>query len=102
MKYGRGQIMESAKVGKRGAIIVPAKLRKRFGIEEGTMVIAEERDAVILIRPAVVMPVERYSPERKAEFLLSTSTTAQDYERARKEVKKLGIDPDAIRHSRAQ
>jgi hypothetical protein len=28
--------MESAKVGKRGAILVPAKLRKRFGIEEGS------------------------------------------------------------------
>ncbi len=85
--------MDSAKVGKRGAIIVPAKLRKRFGIEEGSMVIAEEREDGILIRPAIVVPVERYSPERKAEFLLSTCITAQDYERARKEVKKLGIDP---------
>jgi len=26
--------MESAKAGKRGAIVVPAKLRKSFGIEE--------------------------------------------------------------------
>ena len=34
--------MESAKVGKRGAIVVPAKLRKRFGIEEGSIVVAEE------------------------------------------------------------
>ena len=67
--------MESARVGKRGAIIVPAKLRKRFGIEEGTIVLAEERDDGILIRPAVLVPVERYSPERKAEFLLSTATT---------------------------
>lgn len=56
-------------VGKRGAIIVPARLRKRFGIEEGTLVTAEEKDDGILIRPAVVIPVERYSPERKAEFL---------------------------------
>ncbi|HEX3095383.1 MAG TPA: AbrB/MazE/SpoVT family DNA-binding domain-containing protein, partial [Candidatus Angelobacter sp.] len=44
--------MESAKVGKRGAIIVPARLRKRFGIEEGTLVTAEEREDGILIRPA--------------------------------------------------
>ena len=44
--------MESAKVGKRGAIIVPAKLRKRFGIEEGSLVTAEEREDGILIRPA--------------------------------------------------
>ncbi len=92
--------MESAKVGKRGAIIVPAKLRKRFGIQEGMLVTAEARDDGILIRPAVVVPVERYTPERKAEFLLSSATTAADYRRARKEVKKLGIDPDSIPHRR--
>ena len=44
--------MESAKVGKRGAIIVPARLRKRFGIEEGTLVTAEATEDGILIRPA--------------------------------------------------
>jgi len=78
--------MESAKVGKRGAIVVPAKLRKRFGIEEGTVVTAEEREDGILIRPAVVVPVERY--------------TGADYRRARKEVEKLGLDPDSIPHRR--
>ena len=92
--------MESAKVGKRGAIIVPARLRKRFGIEEGTIVTAEERDDGILIRPAVVVPVERYSPERKAEFLLSNATTLRDYRKARKEVQNLGLDPDKIPHQR--
>jgi len=51
--------MQSARVGKRGAIVVPAKLRKRFGIEEGSIVIAEEKDDGILIRPAMVVPVER-------------------------------------------
>jgi AbrB family looped-hinge helix DNA binding protein len=81
-------IMESAKVGKRGAIIVPAKLRKRFGIEEGSLVTAEEREDGILIRPAVVVPVERYTPERKAEFILSNATTEADYRQARKEVQK--------------
>jgi len=92
--------MESAKVGKRGAIIVPARLRKRFGIEEGTMVVAEEKDDGILIRPAVLVPVERYSPERKAEFLLSTATTNADYRKARRLVRKLGIDPDSVPHRR--
>ncbi|MFL6444909.1 MAG: AbrB/MazE/SpoVT family DNA-binding domain-containing protein [Candidatus Sulfotelmatobacter sp.] len=90
--------MESAKVGKRGSIIVPAKLRKRFGIEEGTIVIAEEKEDGILIRPAVVVPVERYTPERKAEFLLSNAIDRADYRRARKEVLKLGLDPDSIPH----
>jgi AbrB family looped-hinge helix DNA binding protein len=92
--------MQSARVGKRGAIIVPVNLRKRFGIEEGTIVTAEEREDGILIRPAVVVPVERYSPERKAEFLLSNAIDEGDYRSARKAVRKMGLDPDAIPHAK--
>lgn len=92
--------MDSAKVGKRGAIIVPAKLRKRFGIEEGTLVTAEATEDGILIRPAVVVPIEHYTPERKAEFLLSNAVDRSDYQKARKEVQKLGLDPDSIPHRR--
>ncbi len=92
--------MESARVGKRGAIIVPAKLRKQFGIEQGSIVTAEARDDGILIRPAVIVPVERYTPERKAEFMLSNATTAEDYREARKAVRKLGLNPDSIQHQR--
>ena len=92
--------MQSAKVGKRGAIIVPASLRKRFGIEEGSIVIAEEKADGILIRPAMIVPVERYTPERKAEFLLSNAIDQADYRKARKEVQKLGLDPDTISHRR--
>jgi AbrB family looped-hinge helix DNA binding protein len=95
-------MMETAKVGKRGAIIVPAKLRKRFGIAEGSIVVAEEKEDGILIRPAVVVPVERYTPERKAEFLLTTATTEADYRKARKEVRKLGLDPDSLQLRRAR
>lgn len=92
--------MQSAKVGRRGAIVVPANLRKRFGIEEGSIVIAEETIDGILIRPAVVVPVERYTPERRAEFLLSNAVDAIDYRKARREVRKLGLDPDSIPHRR--
>jgi len=92
--------VDSARVGKRGTIIVPAKLRKQYGIEEGSFVTAEARDDGILIRPAVIVPIERYTPERKAEFLLSNATTEADYREARKAVRKLGIDPDTIPHKR--
>jgi AbrB family looped-hinge helix DNA binding protein len=98
----RVEIMQSARVGKRGAIVVPAKLRKRFGIEEGSIVIAEEKEDGILIRPAMVIPVERYTPQRKAEFLLSNAVDEADYRRARKEVRKLGLDPDSIQHLRPE
>jgi len=65
--------METSKVGKRGAIVVPARLRRNFGIQEGAFIIAEERPDGILIRPAAAVPIEIYTPERKAEFLLSNA-----------------------------
>ena len=92
--------MQAAKVGKRGAVIVPAHLRKRFGIEEGSLVIAEEKEDGILLRPAVIVPIERYTPERKAEFLLSNAVDEADYRSARRAVRKMGLDPDSIPHVR--
>jgi hypothetical protein len=63
-------------------------------------VIAEDADGGILIRPAIVVPVERYTAERKAEFLLSNAVDEADYRKARREVRKLGLDPDSIAHRR--
>jgi AbrB family looped-hinge helix DNA binding protein len=91
-------MQETSKVGKRGMIVIPARLRRAFGIEEGTTVIAEARQDGILIRPAVTVPIEWYSPERRAEFLLSNAVDAADYAQALAEVKKLGLDPAAIPH----
>jgi AbrB family looped-hinge helix DNA binding protein len=92
--------MEALRIGKRGTIVVPAKLRRRYGMEEGTIVSAEARDDGVLLRPAVLIPIEAYTPERKAEFLLSTATNQKDYARARRAVKQLGLNPDAIPHIR--
>jgi AbrB family looped-hinge helix DNA binding protein len=90
--------VEVSKVGKRGAIIVPSRLRRKFGIEQGKLVVAEERPEGILIRPAVALPVEVYTPERRAEFLLSNATDAEDYRRAAAEVRRMGLDPERIPH----
>jgi hypothetical protein len=43
--------------------------------------------------------VERYTPERKAEFLLSNAVDDADYRKARKTIRKLGIDPGSIPHA---
>lgn len=72
----------TSRVGKRGTVVIPAALRRRFGIEEGSLVIAEDREEVILIRPAVAVPLENYSQERKAEFLLSNAVDGEYYARA--------------------
>lgn len=92
--------MESlaSKVGRRGAVVLPARLRRRLGIVEGSFVIAEEREDGILIRPATVLPVEVYTPARRAEFLLNNAVDLADYRRAREEVKRMGLDPDRVKH----
>ena len=90
--------IETSKVGKRGAVVIPARLRKRFGIEEGSLIIAEERGDGILIRPAVALPIEIYTDERIAEFLLNNAVDEDDYAQAMAEVRKMGLDPDQIPH----
>jgi len=91
---------QSAKVGKRGAVVIPAKLRKKFGIEEGSSVLVEEGPDGVVIRPAVTVPVEVWTPERKAAFLLENAVDLQDYARARREVRRMGLDPDKIPHGK--
>lgn len=92
---------ESTRVGKRGTIILPAKMRRRYGFEEGTMVVAEEGEYGVLLRPAAVIPVEIYSPERKAELLIANAVDAKDRKKAEAEVRKLGLDPRRIRGRKA-
>jgi len=43
----------TSRVGKRGTVVIPAALRWRYGIKEGSLIIAEDREEGILIRPAV-------------------------------------------------
>jgi AbrB family looped-hinge helix DNA binding protein len=91
-------VSESSRIGKRGTFVIPASLRRRFGIEEGSEVIAEETPEGILIRPAVTVPIELYSAERKAEFILSNAVDPADYARAVEEVRSMGLDPRKIDH----
>lgn len=62
------------------------------------MVIAEEREDGILIRPAGALPVEVYSQERIAEFLLANAVDKEDYAQAVSRVKQMGLDPESIPH----
>lgn len=61
-----------------------------------TFVIAEPGEGGILIRRAVVLPVEVYTPERKAQFLLSNAVNAADYAGAVAEVRRMGLDPEKL------
>ncbi len=90
----------TSRMGKRGSFVIPADLRQRFGLRDGDLIIAEEREDGILLRPAVAVAVEIYTPRRRAEFLLSNAVGAEDYARAIEEVREMGLDPEEIPHHR--
>jgi len=94
--------MQTVVIGKRGTIVIPAKLRKQYRLDEGSPLLVEERDGGFFMRPAVAAPVEVeiYTPARLAEFFLNNAMDKDDYLEARKEVEAMGIDPDAIDHMR--
>lgn len=89
-----------SKVGKRGTVVIPASLRKDFGIKEGSIVIAEKLSNGVLIRPAIALPIQAYSTKQKAEFLLSNSVDESDYLKAKQAVIDMGLDPNTIKHSK--
>lgn len=55
-------------MGRRGAITIPAGLRRRYALEQDDLLMIEATSEGLLLRPAVSMPVEIYSEERIAEF----------------------------------
>ncbi len=94
--------MKTVVMGKRGTVVVPAKIRKRYRLDEGSPMQFEEREDGILIRPMIAAQpeVEIYTPERLAEFFLNNAMDRDDYLDARKQVTEMGIDPDSIDHLR--
>ena len=94
--------MQTVVIGKRGTVVIPAKIRKRYRLDEGSPLLVEEHEDGILMRPARVSPVdaEIYSPRRLAEFFLNNAMDKDDYLEARKKVESMGIDPYSIEHRR--
>lgn len=90
----------TSRVGKRGTIVIPADLRRKYGLEEGALVLVEEGEEGVTLRPAMALPVEIYSARRKAELLLENAVDEEDYRRAVEEVRKLGLDPADVPHEK--
>lgn len=86
---------ETGKVGKRGTFVIPAKLRQRFGITEGSLIIAEETSEGILLRPAIAVPTEIYSQDQLEALLIegldsgeATEMTQDDWDDLRNVVQQ--------------
>ena len=95
---GRRPVAEPSRVGKRGSIVIPAALRRRYGIEEGSFSRCRAPKGGVLIVPVSGLPIETISPQRKAQFLLSNALDAADYADAVAEVRTMGLDPNTIPH----
>lgn len=52
----------------RGVVTLPSKLRRALGLQADDQLIAETTPDGLLLRPAVTLPVELYTPEREREF----------------------------------
>jgi antitoxin PrlF len=63
------QCMKTAiTITSRGIITLPAKLRHALGVKANDQLIAETTPEGLLLRPAVTLPLEMYSPAREREF----------------------------------
>ena len=58
----------SLTISSRGQITLPADIRKRMGIVGGGVVILEEREDEIALRPAAVVEIETYSDDDIARW----------------------------------
>ncbi len=52
----------------RGIVTLPARLRRAMGLKANDQLIAETTPQGLLLRPAVTLPLEMYTPERVQEF----------------------------------
>mgnify|MGYP000526254064 CR=1 FL=1 len=111
-------------MGKRGTLVIPAKLRKSFGLVDGSLMLLREKDGAIELRPARAQALfsdgktdantdaktdAKMDPKQEpkldprwkmAQLLLSSAEGLGEYLAAIEEVRRMGFDPDHIPHER--
>lgn len=103
------------RIGRHGDVVIPAHLRRRLGLTEGSAVVAEERDGGVLIRPAEQPPdgdawwarlldetraadaARRADPEAWREEQEEERRTAKFFEQLNADYAALRADPEAWR-----
>jgi AbrB family looped-hinge helix DNA binding protein len=61
--------MEVIKLGKKGQVSLPSAILRKLGLEgSATLLVDTTDDGAVILRPAAVYPIERYSDARIAEF----------------------------------
>ncbi|MBM3760062.1 MAG: hypothetical protein FJW36_07425 [Acidobacteria bacterium] len=91
---------EFLQMGKRGTVVVPAKLRKKLGMADGCLLWVSEVDGAVQLRLAQVVPPENDTRLKMAQRLLSGAEDLAEYFAAMEEVRRMGFDPDEVPHER--
>lgn len=74
--------MDIVKLGKKGQVSIPRTVIRALGLSGDSMLLVETTpDGTILLRPAGVYPIERYSDERVQEFLEADQLTPEEEKR---------------------
>ncbi len=90
------------KMGKRGTLVLPAKLRKQFGLEDGSFagLLHRSRKMVRFGIFGLLLFMNRSHglPEEKtAYFILINSMTKEEWDRNLPHVLEMGVDPTRIK-----
>ena len=69
-------------VSKRGTVTLPPELRRRLGLDvmENPLVLIEERDGEIILRPAVAVPIRDLSESTIAEWIAEDEQGMREFE----------------------
>lgn len=79
---------ETLKVSSRGQITLPASIRKRVGIQEGSAVIIEDRGNEVVLKPAAIFEIEIYSDKQIAEWEAADRMSADEKAAVLKKLKR--------------
>lgn len=77
-------------VSPRGQVTLPAALRKRAGIREGSAVIIEDRGNELVLKPAAVLEIEMYSDGQIADWEKADRLTPDEKGAVLRRLKKQG------------
>jgi antitoxin PrlF len=67
----------------RGQVTLPIEVRNALGVKAGDALVVSIDEGRIVLSPAVVTPVERYTDARLAEFEEASRMTADEVRAAR-------------------
>lgn len=86
------------RMGKRGTLVIPADIRRQYGLDDGEMLVMEVRPEGLLLKPVQAYETEIYTPQRIVEFLLNNAVDGTEYDRAIDRAREMGVDPESIPH----